>query len=120
MVSVQSPRPQYWFSVSIGKSNIHLSNTCNTEENRVGIRIYISNKIADTMLPFLEGKKIEIENEIGHSLTWNPNPDSIDKTITLTHYTDFTDDAKVDEALDWLVEYTLKVREVLSRILRNM
>lgn len=68
LVNVQTPRPQYWFAVSIGKSNIHLSNTCNTEENRVGVRVYIGNKIAETMLPYLESKKEIIEREIGKLL----------------------------------------------------
>jgi len=119
IVNVQTPRPQYWFAVSLGKSNIHLSNTCNTEENKVGIRVYISNKIADSMLPYLESKKELIESEVGQILTWNPNPNSIDKTITLTYYTDFNDPSKVNDAVDWLVEYTLKFREVFSKILKE-
>ena len=62
--SLQTPRPQYWYDVTLGKSNIHISNTCNTDENTVGVRVYIRNKIADTMLPFLESRKDEIENAI--------------------------------------------------------
>ena len=74
--SLHTPRPQYWFDVALGKKDIHISNTCNTEENSVGIRIYIGNKIADTMLPYLESRKDEIEKSLGNSLVWNPNPDN--------------------------------------------
>lgn len=117
--SLQTPRPQYWFDVSLGKTNIHISNTCNTEENMVGVRIYIGNKIADTMLPFLEQEKDEIEKAIGQKLIWNPNPDNRDKVIYLQHSTDFSDQQKVEEALNWLVEYTVKFREIFVKMIKK-
>jgi len=113
--SLQTPRPQYWFDISLGKSSINISNTCNTDVNTVGARIYIGNKIADKMLPFLESKKTEIETEIGQSLQWNPNPENRDKVIVLIHNTDFNDPKKVEEALDWLVDYTIKFRETFVK-----
>jgi hypothetical protein len=114
--SLQTPRPQYWFDVSLGKSNIHISNTCNTDVNTVGIRVYIGNKISDTMLPFLESRKSEIETAIGQQLQWNPNPDNRDKVIMLLHPTDFNDPIKINEAQDWLVNYTIKFRDVFSKL----
>lgn len=115
--SLQSPRPQYWFNISLGKTHIHLSNTCNTDVNTVGVRVYVGNKIASTMLPFLESKKFEIESAIGHPLQWNPNPENIDKVIVLLHPTDFSNPQSQEEALDWLVEYTIKFREVFTRLI---
>lgn len=117
--SLQTPRPQYWFDVTLGKSYIHISNTCNTDDNTVGVRIYIRNKIADTMLPFLESKKDEIESSIGQKLIWNPNPDNRDKVIILQHTTDFEDEKKLDESLNWLVDYTVKFRETFSTIIKQ-
>ncbi len=114
--SLQTPRPQYWFDVSLGKTNIYISNTCNTDLNTVGARIYIGNKISDKMLPLLESKKVEIESAIGKSLQWNPNPENRDKVIMLLHTTDFSDQKKVDEALEWLVDYTIKFRDAFSKI----
>lgn len=117
--SLQTPRPQYWFDVTLGKSYIHISNTCNTDDNTVGVRIYIGNKIADTMLPFLESNKDEIESSIGQKLIWNPNPDNRDKVIILQHTTDFEDERKLDESLNWLVDYTIKFRETFSKIIKQ-
>lgn len=114
--SLQTPRAQYWFNVSLGKSNIHISNTCNTDVNTVGVRVYIGNKIVDTMLPFLESKRSLVESEIGQSLQWNPNPENRDKVIVLLHPTDFSDPRKVDEALDWLVNYTIKFRDTFGKL----
>lgn len=118
--SLQTPKPAYWFDVTLGKSNIHLSNTCNTWENSVSVRVYIRNQIADKMLPFLESKKDEIEASIGQPLQWNPNPETRDKIISLVHTTDFKDKQKVEDALNWLVEYTVKFREVFSKIIKQM
>ena len=118
--SLQTPRPQYWFDVTLGKSGIHISNTCNTEDDTVGVRIYIGNKVADKILPYLENKKEEIENAIGQKLIWNPSPDNRDKVIILNHSTNFSDPKKVEEALNWLVDYTIKYRETFSKILKEM
>ena len=117
--SLHTPRPQYWFDIALGKTDIHLSNTCNTDENSVGIRVYIGNKIADTMLPYLESRKEEIEKSLGESLSWNPNPDNRDKVILLLHPTDFNKPEKVDEAIDWLIEKSIKFREVFSKIIKQ-
>lgn len=119
IASIQTPRPQYWFDVTLGKSHIHLSNTCNTEENTVSVRIYIRNKIADTMFPYLESRKAEIERAAGTELQWNPNPENRDKIIMQLHRTDFRDPRKVEEALEWLVERTIVLKEVFSGIIRQ-
>ena len=42
--SVHSPRPQYWYNVALGRSGFHLSNTANTSENKIGIRVYLCGK----------------------------------------------------------------------------
>jgi hypothetical protein len=117
--SLQTPRGQYWYDISLGKSYINLSNICNTEQNTVGIRVYIGNKIAEDMLPYLESRKAEIELSIGTSLQWNPNSENRDKIILLVHATDFNNDDKVNEAIEWLVVYTIKFKEVFSRIVQQ-
>ncbi len=115
--SLQTPRPQYWYDVSLGKTYINISNFCNTEQNIVGVRVYIGNKIADEMLPYLESRKEEIENKLGINLQWNPNPNNKDKVISLIHSTDFNSEEKVNESLEWLVRYNIKFREVFTKII---
>jgi len=118
--SLQTPRPQYWFDINLGRTYINLSNTCNTEENTVGVRVYIGSKIAHNMLPFLLSRKEQIEREIGKSLIWDPNPNNRDKVIVLIHPTDFNDNVKIEESIDWLVEYTIKFRDTFSKIIKEM
>ncbi|MDR0795622.1 MAG: DUF4268 domain-containing protein [Tannerella sp.] len=117
--SLQTPRPQYWFDITLGKSYIHISNTCNTWDNIVGVRIYIGNKIAEEMYPFLYSKKTEIEEKIGIQLSWDPNPDTRDKIIALYHKTDFNNEPKIEEALNWMVDYTIIFREIFSKIIKQ-
>ena len=118
--SVQSARPQYWFDVSLGRSHIKLSNIANTYENRIGIRVYISNRIAESALPQLVKLRSEIEREIGDTLQWNPNPENKDKIIALTREADLSDRSKWDEYVEWLVDYTVKFRTVFSPRIKNM
>jgi hypothetical protein len=41
-----SPRPQYWFNVSLGRSGVHLSHFASTAQNRIGVRVYMRKKIS--------------------------------------------------------------------------
>ena len=119
--SLRAPSPQYWYDIALGKSGVFLTNRCNMGTNTVSTSVYISNTIAETMLPYLEGRKSEIESKIGKSLQWDPNPNASDKTIVLQYPnpTDFSDPQKFDEALDWLVEHTIKFYQVFSKIVKE-
>lgn len=117
--SLQTPRPQYWFDIALGKTGIVLSNTFNTDSNDIGVRVYISNKNTEVWLPYFESKKEIIEAEIGQKLTWNPNPTNKDKVITLTESFKLDDKENWEEAIIWLSEYTLKFRKVFMELIKN-
>ncbi|MBX2976284.1 MAG: DUF4268 domain-containing protein [Ignavibacteriaceae bacterium] len=117
--ALQTPRPQYWFDVALGKSGVHLSNTFNTWENKIGVRVYIGNKEADEWLPYFESHKERIEKEIGSKLEWNPNPENRDKVIVLTKFYKLDDKEKWEEPISWLVEQTIKFRNTFSKLIRE-
>lgn len=112
--SAQTPRPQYWYDISLGRSGIHLSTVFNTFENTCGIRVYISNRIAAKALPQLEKQRSDIEREIGESLEWNPYPDKRDKIVRLSRQADIFKRDEWDEYCDWLVDMTLKFRSAFA------
>lgn len=112
--SLQTPGGQYWYSISLGKSHVHLSNIVSTE-GRAGIRIYISNKIADSMLPFLESHKTEIETELGFTMQWNPNPENMDKIVAIYIPFDIREKDQWEKALNWMVEHTVTCRNIFSK-----
>ena len=111
VTSAHTPRPQYWFDINLGKSGIHISCTANTYDGKIGVRVYISNKIADKALPQLEAQREQIEKEIGLSLEWNPNEDARDKIIVTHRDADLQDRSRWDEYMSWLVEMTAKFRK---------
>jgi hypothetical protein len=118
-ISLQTPRPQNWFDIAIGKAHIHVTNTCSLKKSEVTTGIYISNKIADEMLLFLEERKEEIEEKMGEKLIWDPYPQYIDKRIMLRKSTDLNNPQKREEALIWLTKYASKFRDVFSPIVQE-
>ncbi len=112
--SAQKARPQYWFDVALGRSGIVLSNVANTYENRIGVRTYISNKIADVVLPQLLEQREEIEREIGAKLEWDPNPEARDKIIRISRSANLADRAKMDEYVDWMVDMVARFRKTFG------
>jgi hypothetical protein len=102
--SAQTPRPQYWFDVALGRANIYLSNIANTSDGRIGVRVYIGKKIAEAALPQLVAERAAIEAEIGEQLQWNPNPDNDDKTIGLSRDADLYNRDNWPEYISWLVD----------------
>jgi hypothetical protein len=118
--SLQTPQAHYWYDVRIGRSDILLSNICNTQKSIVGVRLYIRNKVVDVYYPALEARKVEINKALGCEPDWDPNPSAKDKTITLLHQTDLSNPDKVEEALDWLVKQTIVFHGVFSKEVKNI
>jgi hypothetical protein len=106
VTSAQTPRPQYWFNIALGRSNMNLSCTLNTETHTLGVRVYMRGEIADAALQQLAVHREKIEQEIGAKLQWNPFPEKQDKIITLLRDIDLEDRTKWTEYCDWLVDMT--------------
>ena len=118
--SLQTPQPHYWYDVRIGRSNIMLSDVCNTQQNFVGVKLYIRNKVANVYYPALEARRKEINQALGSEPEWDANPEARDKTITLTFNTDLSDPDKREEALDWLVRQTVIFYRVFSEEVKGI
>lgn len=120
LTSAQTPRPQYWFDIPIGRSSIVLSNIVNTSDGRIGTRIYIGNEIAGVALPQLESEKLAIESEIGEKLQWNPFPHKRDKIISLLRDVDLSNREAWPEYCDWLIDKVIKFRASFIPRVRNL
>lgn len=115
IASLQSPRPQYWYDVRIGRSGILLSNVCNTQQDFVGVKLYIRKPVVEKYYPALVARQKEINEALGSEPEWDANPTAQDKTIALFHKTDLSDPQNVEEALDWMVRQTVVFYEVFSK-----
>lgn len=113
--SLQTPRPQYWYNMAIGRSGLTLSNTANTFDNRIGVRLYMRSKYnAEAALAQLRESKAEIEREIGQELEWDPNPDAMDKIIGVYADAILTHESKWPEFRRWMVDMTIRFRKTFA------
>lgn len=111
--SAQAAGPRYWFNVALGRTGIHLSNTCDTSANRIGVRVYMRKRHGgDSALAQLEEQKAEIEREIGQSLLWNTSPGALDKTIGLVRHVDLKNRDEWPDYINWMVDMTKRFRRV--------
>lgn len=118
--STHTPRPQYWYDVALGRAGIFLSNTANTYENRIGLRVYLSNKVADMALAQLLPQREAIEAEITEKLAWNPTPEKRDKIIALYRDATLEDRSQWPQLLDWLVEMTRRFRNAFMPRIKDL
>ncbi|MBN1458879.1 MAG: DUF4268 domain-containing protein [Armatimonadetes bacterium] len=117
--SARAPRPQYWYNVPLGRTGISLSNIADTQNRRIGVRVYLRQRYGgEKALVQLQGWKQEIEAEIGQPLLWNPNPDNRDKTIALYREAELTRRDKWPEYLKWMVDVTRRFRQAFAPRLR--
>lgn len=100
--SLGSPRPQYWFEIALGRADVKLSLTADTDGKRVGIRVYLRERIADEALRRLLPQREEIEREVSDALEWNPRPQNRDKVIVLTRDGDISNRTVWPELVQWL------------------
>lgn len=116
---LQKPRPQYWFDVALGKSGVHLSNIFNTNNNTIGVRVYINSKEAVKWLPYFEKNKANIETLLCERLEWNPNPDNRDKVIGLSKSFDLSEQSNWDEPINWLTKKTADFKNVFGDFVKK-
>lgn len=118
--SQQTPRPQYWYDVRIGRAGVLLSNVCNTQQDFVGVKLYIRKPVVEKYYPALVARQKEINQALGCEPQWDANPTAEDKTIALFHKTDLSDPQQVEEALDWMVGQTLVFYRVFSKEVKGL
>lgn len=118
--SLQTPKPQYWYNMALGKAGINLSCIADTWGKKIGIRVVMISKIGDEALDQLLAQKQEIESQIGHELIWSPNPDSKEKIIDLHKMGDINDKDNWEDLLSWLVDMARRFRETFAPRVRAL
>ena len=118
-ISLRKSQPHNWFDISIGKTDIHVSNSHSFQKNEVTTGIYMRKSIASEMLPFFESQKEDIEKKMGVELIWDPNPETSDKRILLRYSADLEDSQEREKALEWMCKYAIKFIEVFSPIVKR-
>lgn len=109
--SLQTPRPQYWYTIAIGRSQVHLSCIANTSENRIGVRLYLRHRVAEAALSQLEPQKRAIHEEVEMELVWNPYPEKQDKIVLADRPADLARREEWPEYLGWMVNTVVAFRK---------
>jgi len=119
--STQTPRPQYWYNIALGRTGYFLSATANVDDQRIGIRVYLMNRYGgDAALAQLLESRSEIERELGQPLVWNPNAEASDKVILLQREADIRVKNRWAEYLQWMVQSTVSMRRVFAPRVRSL
>lgn len=78
--SLQTPRPQHWYTVSIGRSGFSISLTTSTMHNRIGCELYLRGPSAKQSFRRLKEGQKDIEAALG-GLDWQELPEGQDCRI---------------------------------------
>lgn len=112
----RTPKPQHWYSISIGSSRAHISLSLDTRKNRVACEIYINRD--KEMFAFLSERKVEIERELGLSLEYIDAP--IASRIKVSHEVeDIFDPAIKLELYRWFGGVAQKFQSIFGRHLKE-
>lgn len=93
---------------------MNLSLTANTFDEKVGLRIYLSGRVADSVFQQLEPQRSAIEAAIGDTLEWNPHPEKSDKIIRLVRDANIADKAAWPEIISWLTQRAVLFKQVFG------
>lgn len=108
--SIQTPRPQNWFNIPLGRSGIYLSLTANTEDSRVAVKVYIKREDSSALMEKLVAQREAIERELGMILEWNPFPNKRAKIIRALAACDLADRSAWPSGIEWLTKTAIAFR----------
>lgn len=108
----RKPHPQHWMSMAIGRSGVHLSaiaSLWNTEaetydSNEVRAELVMMGPNSEIFMAHLEAMRDDIEDEIGHRLTWYNPADKSQKKIFVRRDADLWDRSTWPGLHNWLVQ----------------
>ncbi len=110
--SQRKAHPQHWYSLSIGSSEYHLELTANTQKQRLGVGIYITDN-KDLFEKFKLSKAL-IENELGVTLEWRV----ANKACRILAFTKGDIKESIDKCndyFDWYCDMALKLKKIIKK-----
>ena len=113
-LSLRTPRPQHWHTFAIGKPHTRISNTINTQKNRLGCEIYVGGKEPKKRFHKLYEDKDNIERELGKELDWMELPEKKDCRIVIFTDGDIKDRDNWDKCFEWFLEMSETFHKVFS------
>lgn len=113
-LKLRTPRPQHWYSVSIGRSECHIALIAHSKEKKIECGIYI-NDDKPLYEEFLS-KRAELEDALGLTgkIEWLGLPDKKASRIRVQHPFNFEAESW-EVAFKWLAETAIKFKAGFGR-----
>lgn len=120
-IRVQKPRPQHWYSTSIGRALFNISATANTRDGILGVELYLGGDEAKDHFTKLLLQKEDVEKQLGFELDWQELPDAKACRVA-TWYPDapLEDLERWDEYTKWVMERLVAMEKVLRPIVKHL
>ena len=106
--------PQHWYDLPMGNSEYHISLTCATQRNEIGIEVYIDNnkEIYDL---FYANKEL-IEEKTGLKYKWQRLDNKKASRIKAIKKCDVTNQEEWEECFKWFCDNTLIIKREFNEI----
>lgn len=114
-LKLRTPKPKHWFDVSIGRADCHVCLIVDSQKNHVRCELYIPN--SKELFKSLHEAKTKIEQELGvpESLSWQDLGGKKARRISMSKNFDFDNEATWKDAIKWLIQNTIKFKQVFSK-----
>ena len=112
----QTPRPQHWMTLGIGRTGFNMHGLLNTRDDRIGVEVAMTDANAKEYFNALQDQKVSIEEAFDSSLEWLELPDK--KQARIAFYKqgcDLFDENRWPEYMEWM----RKSLERLDAVFRN-
>lgn len=110
---LRKTRPQHWYDIRIGSSDMHISLTINTQADQLGCEIYIPD--SKELYSNLLANKEKIEEELGEKITWMELQSKKASRLKLSKDVDLEDIDRWTEYFDWLKCKAERFKDVFGK-----
>ena len=117
----QTPRPQHWLNIAIGRAGFKMAPTASYKDDRLGVEVYIFHDESKKMYEALLTQKSSIEEKLGFELDWQELPDAhACRIATWRSDSPLEDEAQWPQYLDWFVERIVKMNTVFRPVIQEL
>ena len=117
----QTPRPQHWLNIAIGRAGFKMTPTASHKDDRLGVEVYIFHDESKKMYEGLLAQKASIEQALGFELDWQELPDAhACRIATWRLGSPIEDEAQWPTYLDWFVEHIVKMNAVFRPVIQGL
>lgn len=115
------PQPQHWINFSIGRAYFGMYSFVDTQNPRIGVRMFIEGPDAKAHFHLLELEKEEIEQNFGEPLVWQELPEKKSSYISLYNENENPKQkSRWPQQHEWLLQKLEKFHEVFSQRIKNL